>query len=79
MSVDFDKEIAAITKRLRAAEDDYSHARLHDPGHPDTERLRRRIADDKRLIVGLAEQRARTRSADELHTRNSSVFYGGNG
>jgi hypothetical protein len=30
MSVDFDREIAAIAKRVRAAEDDYRHARLYD-------------------------------------------------
>ena len=59
MSADFDKEIAAITQRIRAAENDYSHARLHDPGHPDTEKLRRQIADGKRRIVDLAEQRGR--------------------
>jgi hypothetical protein len=75
---DFDREIAAITKRVRAAEDDYAHARLHDPGHPNTERLRRQIAGDKRQIVSLAEQRARARSADELHTRDTSVFSGSN-
>jgi hypothetical protein len=79
MSDVIDKEIAAITQRIRAAENDYSHARLHDPGHSNTERLRRQIADDKRRLVSLAEQRARTRSADELNTRNNSVFYGGNG
>jgi hypothetical protein len=78
MSADFDKEIAAITQRIRAAEDDYRHARLHDPGHPDTEKLRRQIADGKRRIVDLVEQRARVRSADELNTRNNSVFFGSN-
>jgi hypothetical protein len=79
MSVDFDKEIAAITKRMRAAEDDYRHARLHDPGHPDTDRLRREIADAKRRIVELAEQKARARSADEMSPQSRAVFYGGNG
>jgi hypothetical protein len=79
MSDIIDKEIAAITQRIRAAENDYSHARLHDPGHPTTERLRRQIADGNRRLVDLAEQRARARSADELNTRNNSVFYGGNG
>ena len=77
MSVDFDREIAAIAKRVRAAEDDYRHARLYDPGHPNTERLRRQIADAKRQIVSLAEQRARARSADETIKANA-VFHGGN-
>jgi len=78
MSDIIDKEIAAITQRIRAAENDFAHARLFDPGHPNTERLRRQIADDKRRIVSLAEQRARTRSADELNARNNSVFFGSN-
>jgi hypothetical protein len=74
-----DKEIAAITKRVRAAEADYSHARLHDPGHPDTERLRLQITDGKRRIVDLAEQKARARSADEMSSQSRAVFFGGNG
>jgi hypothetical protein len=78
MSDIIDKEIAAITQRIRAAENDFAHARHYDPGHPNTERLRRQIVADKQRIVGLAEQRARTRSADELNTRNNSVFWGGN-
>jgi hypothetical protein len=77
MSADFDKEIAAIMTRIRAAENDYSHARLHDPGHPNTDRLRREIADAKRRIVDLAEQQARTRSADEANVKCSAVFFGG--
>lgn len=76
MSDIIDKEIAAIAKRVRAAEDDYRHARLYDPGHPTTERLRRQIADDKRRLVDLAEQRARTRSADAFNKKNNSVFFG---
>jgi hypothetical protein len=44
---DIDKEIAPITRCMRAAAHDYDHARLYDPGHPNTERLRRQIADDK--------------------------------
>ena len=79
MSADFDKEIAAIMTRIRAAEDGYRHARLYDPGHPDTERLRRRIADDKRQIVSLAEQKARALSADEMNPQSRSTFYGSNG
>ena len=75
---DFDKEIAAIARRMRVAEDAYSHARHYDPGHPNTERLRRQIVADKQRIVGLAEQRERTRSADELNARNNSVFFGSN-
>jgi hypothetical protein len=49
----------------------------YDPGHPNTERLRRQIVDAKRQIVGLSEQRARTRSADETIKANA-VFHGGN-
>ena len=79
MSDVIDKEIAALSQRIRTAENDFAHARLHDPGHPDTERLRRRIADDKRQIVGLVEQKARARSADEMNPQSRAVFYGGNG
>lgn len=79
MSDVIDKEIAALTQRIRTAENDFAHARLHDPGHPDTERLRRRIADDKRWLVDLTSQRARALSADELNKKSSSTFYGGNG
>jgi hypothetical protein len=78
MSVDFDREIAAITRRVRAAEDDYRHARLYDPGHPTTERLRRQIANDKRRLVDLIGQRAQALSADELGKKNNSVFFGSN-
>jgi hypothetical protein len=77
MSDIINTEIAAITKRVRAAEADYAHARLHDPGHPNTDRLRREIADAKRRIVDLAEQQARTRSADEANVKSSAVFFGG--
>jgi hypothetical protein len=76
MSDIIDKEIAALTRRIRTAENDFAHARLHDFGHPDTEKLRRAIVADKRRLVDLAEQRARTRSADELHARNNAVFFG---
>ena len=79
MTADFDKEIAAIMTRIRAAEADYGHARLHDPGHPDTERLRLQITDGKRRIVDLAEQKARARSADEMSPQSRAVFFGGNG
>jgi hypothetical protein len=75
MSDIIDNEIAAITKRMGAVNDAYDRARLHDPGHPDTERLRRLIADDKRRVVDLIEQRARTRSADETNTKNNAVFF----
>jgi hypothetical protein len=76
MSDIINTEIAAITKRVRAAEADYAHARLHDPGHPNTERLRRQIADDKRWLVDLTGQRAQALSADEFNKRNNSVFFG---
>ena len=49
------RKLLQLPQRMRTAENDYRHARLHDPGHPDTERLRRRIADDKRWLVELTE------------------------
>lgn len=79
MSDVIDQEIAAIAKRMRVAEADFAHARLYDPGHPNTERLRRQIVDAKRQIVDLAEQKARARSADEMNPQSRAVFYGGNG
>ena len=78
MSDVIDKEIAVLTRRIRTAENAFAHARLHDFGHPDTEKLRRAIVADKRRLVDLAELRARARSADELHTRDTSVFSGSN-
>jgi hypothetical protein len=76
---DFDKEIAAIAKRMQTADEAYRHALAYDPGHPHTERLRRQIAEGKRQIVDLAEQRARARSADEVSPQSRAIFHGSNG
>jgi hypothetical protein len=78
MSTNFDAEIAALCQRIRAAEPAYKHAQLYDRGHPNTERLRRQLADDKRWLVELTGRRAQALSADEFHTNNNSVFFGSN-
>jgi hypothetical protein len=79
MSDIIDQEITALCQRIRATEPIYRHAQLHDPGHPNTEHLRRQIADDKRWLVELTSQRAQALRADEVNKKNNSVFYGGNG